>query len=80
MAHEFFEDEEVILLLNESYVSIKVDREERPDGAEGKMLATLSPFVGPMHSVDHKPTVYLCEQYSCKKPITKVSELKTVLH
>jgi uncharacterized protein YyaL (SSP411 family) len=43
----------------------------RPDGAEGKRLATLSPFVEPMHSVDHQPTVYLCEQYSCKKPITK---------
>jgi len=52
----------------------------RPDGAEGKRLATLSPFVGPMQSVDHHPTVYLCEQYSCKKPITKVIELKTVLH
>jgi uncharacterized protein YyaL (SSP411 family) len=52
----------------------------RQDGAEGKRLATLSPFVEPMHSVDHQPTVYLCEQYSCKKPITKVSELKTVLH
>ncbi|MEA3386123.1 MAG: thioredoxin domain-containing protein, partial [Thermodesulfobacteriota bacterium] len=52
----------------------------RPDGAEGKRLATLSPFVEPIHSVDHQLTVYLCEQYSCKKPITKVSELKTVLH
>ena len=31
MAHECFEDEEVADLLNESYVSIKVDKEERPD-------------------------------------------------
>jgi uncharacterized protein YyaL (SSP411 family) len=31
MAHESFEDEEVALLLNQSFVSIKVDREERPD-------------------------------------------------
>ncbi len=31
MAHESFEDEEVARLLNESYISIKVDREERPD-------------------------------------------------
>lgn len=31
MAHESFEDEEVAGLLNEKYVSIKVDREERPD-------------------------------------------------
>ncbi|MCF7620072.1 thioredoxin domain-containing protein [Bacillus sonorensis] len=31
MAHESFEDEEVAQLLNEKFVSIKVDREERPD-------------------------------------------------
>ncbi len=31
MAHESFEDEEVARLLNDSFVSIKVDREERPD-------------------------------------------------
>jgi len=31
MAHESFEDEEVAQVLNGSYVSIKVDREERPD-------------------------------------------------
>jgi uncharacterized protein YyaL (SSP411 family) len=31
MAHESFEDEEVARVLNEHFVSIKVDREERPD-------------------------------------------------
>ncbi|HEY7017453.1 MAG TPA: thioredoxin domain-containing protein, partial [Gaiellaceae bacterium] len=31
MAHESFEDPEVAALMNELYVSIKVDREERPD-------------------------------------------------
>jgi uncharacterized protein YyaL (SSP411 family) len=31
MAHESFEDEEVGRILNESFISIKVDREERPD-------------------------------------------------
>ncbi len=31
MAHESFEDEETATLLNNSFVSIKVDREERPD-------------------------------------------------
>ena len=31
MAHESFEDEEVGRMLNESFVAIKVDREERPD-------------------------------------------------
>ena len=31
MAHDSFEDAEVAALLNEHYVSVKVDREERPD-------------------------------------------------
>jgi uncharacterized protein YyaL (SSP411 family) len=31
MAHESFEDERVATILNEHFVSIKVDREERPD-------------------------------------------------
>jgi uncharacterized protein YyaL (SSP411 family) len=31
MEHESFENEEIAALLNHSYVSIKVDREERPD-------------------------------------------------
>lgn len=31
MAHESFEDDEVADILNKNYVSIKVDREERPD-------------------------------------------------
>src|SRR6476661_1986365 len=31
MEHESFENEEIARLLNESFVSIKVDREERPD-------------------------------------------------
>src|SRR5678810_299135 len=31
MAHESFEDEETARLMNELFVNIKVDREERPD-------------------------------------------------
>jgi uncharacterized protein YyaL (SSP411 family) len=31
MAHESFEDEETAALMNEHYVNVKVDREERPD-------------------------------------------------
>ncbi len=31
MAHESFEDEDIARMLNENFVSVKVDREERPD-------------------------------------------------
>ena len=40
MAHESFEDEEVAKLLNENFVCIKVDREERPDIDAVYMRAT----------------------------------------
>ncbi len=39
MEHESFEDAEVAELLNEGFVSIKVDREERPDVDEAYMTA-----------------------------------------
>ncbi|MFP6617434.1 MAG: thioredoxin domain-containing protein, partial [Candidatus Hydrogenedentota bacterium] len=39
MEHECFEDEEVAALLNEHYIAIKVDREERPDIDEIYMAA-----------------------------------------
>jgi uncharacterized protein len=42
MAHESFEDEVTAALLNEHYVSIKVDREERPDVDAVYMQATVS--------------------------------------
>jgi uncharacterized protein len=40
MAHESFEDEQTALLMNEHLVSIKVDREERPDVDSVYMAAT----------------------------------------
>ncbi|MGA2027119.1 MAG: thioredoxin domain-containing protein [Syntrophobacteraceae bacterium] len=61
MEHESFEDEEVADLLNRSFVSIKVDREERPDIDQVYMTVCsattggggwpLSIFMGP----DRKP-------------------------
>ena len=39
MAHESFDDEEVAALLRESFVAVKIDREERPDLDQIYMLA-----------------------------------------
>jgi hypothetical protein len=41
MAHESFEDPDVAAVLNEHFVNIKVDREERPDLDDVYMQATL---------------------------------------
>ena len=42
MAHESFEDPEVAAILNEHYVPVKVDREERPDVDSVYMLACIA--------------------------------------
>jgi uncharacterized protein YyaL (SSP411 family) len=45
MAHESFEDEEVAGLINETFVAIKVDREERPD-IDGVYMAVCQMMTG----------------------------------
>lgn len=45
MAHESFEDEEVAELLNQHFVSIKVDKEERPD-IDSVYMAVCQAFTG----------------------------------
>ncbi len=45
MAHESFEDEDVAALLNEGYVCVKVDREERPD-IDAVYMAACQMFTG----------------------------------
>jgi uncharacterized protein YyaL (SSP411 family) len=40
MAHESFEDEQIAVIMNEHFVSVKVDREERPDIDSIYMSAT----------------------------------------
>src|SRR3990170_2688832 len=42
MEHESFEDEETARLMNERFVCVKVDREERPDGAAVYMDAVVA--------------------------------------
>src|SRR3954462_10967988 len=42
MAHESFEDEATAALMNENFVCVKVDREERPDGGSIYMDAVVS--------------------------------------
>jgi len=51
----------------------------RPQGSEGKSLARLSPYTEFMVPVNHKPTIFVCEQYACQAPITDVDQLEAAL-
>ena len=54
MAHESFENPDVAALLNNWYVSIKVDREERPDIDQMYMAATQA-----MSGSDGRPCLFI---------------------
>lgn len=52
----------------------------RPPGPEGRRLAKLSPFIDQMVSKDNQPTAYVCQQYTCKIPVTDVNQLESTLY
>jgi hypothetical protein len=51
----------------------------REEGDGGRRLAALCPFTEGMHPLGGKATVYLCEGYACKTPITDMAALRTAL-
>jgi len=51
----------------------------RPEGEAGKRLVALCPFVEGMYAADQKATVYLCEGYACKTPLTDPTALRSAL-
>ncbi|MEX2548628.1 MAG: thioredoxin domain-containing protein, partial [Nitriliruptoraceae bacterium] len=83
MAHESFEDEEVAATLNEAFVNIKVDREERPDVDAVYMQAVqamtgrggwpMSVFLTP----DGAP--FFCGTYWPRQPVHGMPDFPTVL-
>jgi uncharacterized protein YyaL (SSP411 family) len=51
----------------------------RGEDDTGKKLADFCPFVEGMKSIGRKATVYLCEGYSCKTPLTDLTSLREAL-
>ncbi len=72
------ESREMIAFVQQSFLPNKVLL-LRPEGEAGQKLSTLSPFVEGMRPVDKRPTVYLCENYTCKAPLTDLATLKAAL-
>jgi uncharacterized protein YyaL (SSP411 family) len=50
-----------------------------PGGEAGDRLSSLSPLVVDRKPIDGQPTVYLCEGFACKTPLTDPAALKTAL-
>jgi uncharacterized protein YyaL (SSP411 family) len=51
----------------------------RPEGRPGQEIIGLAPFTQALVPLDHGPTVYLCEQFACRTPITGLAGLQQAL-
>ena len=51
----------------------------RGQGEEAVKLADLAPFTRDLRAGDGQAAVYLCENFACRNPITKIDELKRAL-
>jgi hypothetical protein len=70
--------QDMIRLVQKSFLPHKIVLLQS-EGYEGERLAKLSSFITPMISFNPKPTAYVCEHFSCKKPMTEVEELESFL-
>lgn len=65
-------------LLGRHFLPNSVSVFTAPDELEGA-LSNLIPLVKHKEPMKGRPTVYICEQYTCKAPITELEELKWAL-
>jgi hypothetical protein len=72
------ESREMIAFVQHSFLPNKVLL-LKPEGEGGQKLSTLSPFVEAMRPLNNRPTVYLCEGYTCKAPLADLAGLKAAL-
>jgi uncharacterized protein YyaL (SSP411 family) len=72
------ESREMIAFVQRSFLPNKVLL-FRAEGDAGRKLSTLSPFVEGMRPLNKRPTVYLCENYTCKTPLTDLAALEAAL-
>ena len=50
-----------------------------PSSKDGPLLKELSPLAAERRMIDNRATAYVCEDYSCKKPVTDIEELSRLL-
>ena len=50
-----------------------------PTDEESPLIQKFAPFIKYQKSIDEKPTVYICSNYTCKAPITNLNELEKAL-
>ena len=66
-------------ILYRPFVPNKVMAFHPADGDDAKAIEALVPFIKNQVALEGKPTVYLCENYHCKLPVTDPAELAKIL-
>lgn len=66
---------ELIAQVNATYLPNKVIQLAPP----GTALAAISPLLQGKTQVDGKPTVYVCQNFTCSSPVTSANELQVLL-
>ncbi len=67
--------EDLIKAVYEEYNPFVLVALKTPDSK----LGCISGFINQLQEKDGKPTVYICENFACKPPITSVEQLKAIL-
>ncbi len=70
------ETAEVLRLLYQTFFPNKVVAFRPSNDAEAEKIISLVPFLARQKSVDGKTTLYACESYACKIPLTDLQEIK----
>ena len=50
-----------------------------PDGPNRDNIENIAPFVKELEPIDNKTAVYVCKNYTCNLPVTRIKDLKRVL-
>jgi hypothetical protein len=51
----------------------------KESGPGGETLSNVAPFTRSMVSVENGPVAYVCENFSCRRPVMDASELRSIL-
>lgn len=66
----------MVEILNESFMPYTVSLMVSPD--KSHIIETI-PFVRDYHTIDGKTTAYVCENFTCQAPVTRLNEFKEAL-
>ncbi len=70
------ETAEVSRLIYQTFIPNKVVAFRPSDDLEAKEIISLVPFLAQQKAIDGKTTLYVCENYACKIPLTDLQRIK----